>query len=69
MNRPLRTASILVMARLTQSAHRCFHTVATTTREADLQTAEQKHTCAPADKLRFELVAEAAKLHFLKGAS
>jgi len=49
--------------------HRCFRTVATATREADLQTAEQKHACAPEDKLRFELIAEATKLHFPKRAA
>ncbi|WP_109486888.1 hypothetical protein [Occallatibacter savannae] len=49
--------------------HRCFHTVAIASRESDLQTLEQKHVCDPEDKLRFELIAEAAKLHYLEQAS
>jgi len=41
--------------------HCCFKTVATATREADLEIPEQRHTCEPGVKLRYGLMAEAAK--------
>lgn len=41
--------------------HCCFKTVATATREADLQTSERKHVCDPEKKLHFDGFAELVK--------
>jgi hypothetical protein len=42
--------------------HLCFHTVATTFREPDLDASERAHVCDPDDKLRFDVLARAVKL-------
>ena len=42
--------------------HVCFRTVGTATREADLETLEQRHACSPDDELRFNVLSEARKL-------
>jgi len=42
--------------------HRCFLTVGTVAREADLESVERKHACNPEDRLRSEILAEESKL-------
>jgi len=42
----------------------CFKTIATATREADLDDAEKRHSCVAEDRLRLDLFVEAANFHF-----
>lgn len=42
--------------------HRCFMTIGTVVREADLESIERQHHCSPEDKLRSEVLREEAKL-------
>ena len=40
--------------------HRCFQTVATASREDDLEIPEERHTCDPAAELRYALMSNTA---------